>query len=100
MVSGCHVTRLPCGHMFHSDTCIEPWLRVKATCPTCRFHLKTSPAYAVVNTSCSRRTTVARPTSASAQTASGRGQQGIIDAYSGSGGMLQLTLEQDHDGGF
>ncbi|KAG8745580.1 hypothetical protein FRC12_014513 [Ceratobasidium sp. 428] len=29
---------LPCKHSFHVD-CIEPWVKVKGTCPVCRFEL-------------------------------------------------------------
>ncbi|KAG9090762.1 hypothetical protein FRC07_012020, partial [Ceratobasidium sp. 392] len=29
---------LPCKHSFHAE-CIEPWVKVKGTCPVCRFEL-------------------------------------------------------------
>ena len=29
---------LPCKHSFHEE-CIVPWVRVKGTCPVCRFEL-------------------------------------------------------------
>lgn len=36
--------QLPCGHQFH-PRCIEPWLKMHSTCPTCRDQLPTD-AYA------------------------------------------------------
>ncbi|CAL5092711.1 unnamed protein product [Urochloa decumbens] len=32
------VVRLPCAHWYHAG-CIAPWLRIRATCPTCRAEL-------------------------------------------------------------
>ena len=32
---GEHLRHLPCGHVYHAG-CIDPWLRLSATCPVCR----------------------------------------------------------------
>jgi hypothetical protein len=30
---------LPCGHVFHAETCVDQWLRSKDFCPYCRTSL-------------------------------------------------------------
>eukprot|EP00181_Compsopogon_caeruleus_P001893 CAMPEP_0184683600 /NCGR_PEP_ID=MMETSP0312-20130426/11973_1 /TAXON_ID=31354 /ORGANISM="Compsopogon coeruleus, Strain SAG 36.94" /LENGTH=290 /DNA_ID=CAMNT_0027136065 /DNA_START=245 /DNA_END=1117 /DNA_ORIENTATION=- len=42
---GKEVMQMPCSHLF-CTSCLEPWLRVNNTCPTCRFELRTNdPEY-------------------------------------------------------
>lgn len=33
------VRTMPCGHCYHSGSCIDPWLRTSQACPCCRAEL-------------------------------------------------------------
>ena len=39
MEVGSEVRNLPCNHLYHKD-CVDEWLRVNASCPTCRFNIQ------------------------------------------------------------
>ena len=39
MEVGTEVRSLPCNHLYHKD-CVDEWLRVNASCPTCRFKIQ------------------------------------------------------------
>ena len=36
---GQQVRTMPCGHCYHSGSCIDPWLRTSQACPCCRAEL-------------------------------------------------------------
>ncbi|VVA23453.1 PREDICTED: E3 [Prunus dulcis] len=40
MLRGEEVTCMPCSHLFHAD-CLVQWLKLRHTCPICRFKLPT-----------------------------------------------------------
>lgn len=42
---GEQVMKLPCNHRFHID-CLQPWLKMRNTCPVCRYALPASGAVA------------------------------------------------------
>jgi hypothetical protein len=42
---GAQVAKLPCGHIYHEE-CIKEWLKIRCTCPGCRYELPTDdPLY-------------------------------------------------------
>jgi E3 ubiquitin-protein ligase RNF38/44 len=48
MVIGEQARVLPCSHFFHKD-CVDEWLGVNASCPTCRAGINERPQSPVMN---------------------------------------------------
>ncbi|XP_028795842.1 E3 ubiquitin-protein ligase SIRP1-like [Neltuma alba] len=45
---GSEVKEMPCGHKFHSD-CIISWLKLRSSCPVCRFQMPSDASKVEVN---------------------------------------------------
>ena len=41
---GCEALQMPCQHLYHKD-CLSHWLKIRNSCPICRFELETDDVH-------------------------------------------------------